>query len=169
MTKAARNLLFGLRDSGQRRAVGTLMRLARSIGIVLLALTSDARAQTVPAPPAPTAKSPAGTVLLYDEVNKLQRRIVSCWSPPASPGAGRAAIIVRLKFDKNGKMIGEPAVSSDPSDQRFAAMMMAVKEAVKRCQPFPLPPGKYDAWRQLELRFDSETLPSASLRPKSHK
>lgn len=166
MTKAARNLLFGLRDSGRRRAVGIRMRLARSIGIVLLALTGGAQAQTVPAPP---AKSPASTVLLYDEVNKLQRRIVSCWSPPASPGAGRAAIIVRLKFDKNGKMIGEPAVSSDPSDQRFAAMMMAVKEAVKRCQPFPLPPGKYDAWRQLELRFDSETLPSASLRPKSHK
>ena len=168
MTKAARNLLFGLRDSGRRRAVGILMRLARSIGIALLASTSGAQAQTVPAPP-PSAKSPAGTVLLYDEVNKLQRRIVSCWSPPASPGAGRAAIIVRLKFDKNGKMIGEPAVSSDPSDQRFAAMMMAVEEAVKRCQPFPLPPGKYDAWRQLELRFDSETLPSASLRPKSHK
>jgi hypothetical protein len=140
--------------------------LTRSIGIVLLALTGGAQAQTVPAPP---AKGPAGTVLLYDEVNKLQRRIVSCWSPPVSPGAGRAAIIVRLKFDKNGKMIGEPAVSSDPSDQRFAAMTMAVKEAVKRCQPFPLPPGKYDAWRQLELRFDSETLPSASLRPKSHK
>jgi hypothetical protein len=145
------------------------MRSARSIGLVLLALTSVAQAQTVPAPAAPAAKSPAGTVLLYDEVNKLQRRIVSCWSPPASPGAGRAAIIVRMKFDKNGKMIGEPAVSSDPSDQRFAAMMTAVKDAVKRCQPFPLPPGKYDAWRQLELRFDSETLPSASLRPKSHK
>ena len=169
MTKAASNLLFGLRDSGRRRAVGIRMRLARSIGIVLLALTGGAQAQTVPAPPAPPAKGPAGTVLLYDEVNKLQRRIVSCWSPPASPGAGRAAIIVRMKFDKNGKMIGEPAVSSDPSDQRFAAMTMAVKEALKRCQPFPLPPGKYDAWRQLELRFDSETLPSASLRPKSHK
>jgi hypothetical protein len=169
VTKAARNLLFQLRDSGRRRAVGIMMRLARSIGVVLLALTSGAQAQTAPAPPAPSAKSPGGTVLLYDEVNKLQRRIVSCWSPPASPGAGRAAIIVRMKFDKNGKMIGEPSVSSDPSDQRFATMMMAVKDAVKRCQPFPLPPGKYDAWRQLELRFDSETLPSASLRPKSHK
>ena len=34
---------------------------------------------------------------------------------------------------------------------------------------FPLPPGKYDSWRQLELRFDSETLPSASLSPKPRK
>ena len=154
---------------GRRCTLGMLTRLASSIGIVLLALTSGAHAQTVPAPPAPAAKNPGGAVLLYQEVNKLQRRIVSCWSPPASPSAGRAAIIVRMTFDKNAKMIGEPAVSTDPSDQRFAPMVTAIKQAVKRCQPFPLPQGKYDAWHQLDLRFDSESLPSASLGPKSHK
>jgi hypothetical protein len=142
-----------------------LMRLVIAIGILVLA-PSGVRSQGAPTA---TAKDPSSTALSAEEFNKLIGHVRSCWAPPVSAIVRGSPVVLRMEFDRNGAMIGEPIVTSGPSDEGSAAMVESAKRAVKRCQPFPLPAGKYKTWRELEITFDAQTLSSPPVGAKSQK
>jgi hypothetical protein len=142
-----------------------LTRLVIAIGVLLLA-PSGARTQGVPGA---AAKDPSSTALSAEEFNKLIGHIRSCWAPPVSTIVSGAPVVLRMEFDRSGAMIGDPIVTSAPSDEGSAAMVESAKLAVKRCQPFPLPAAKYKTWRELEITFDPQTLYSPPVGAKSQK
>jgi hypothetical protein len=142
-----------------------LIRPLIAIGIVLL-VPSGARTQGVPTA---AAKDPSSTPFTAEEFNKLIGHIRSCWALPASAIVRGLPVVLRMEFDRNGAMIGDPIVTSAPSDDGSAAMVESAMRAVKRCQPLPLPAGKYKTWRELEITFDPRTLFSPPVGAKSQK
>ena len=97
-----------------------------------------------------------------EKVNTIQemfKAIVACWVPPpldqARPGM---EITVRLSFNRQGAILGEPRftfVTRDVSRDMRARYQRAVAEAISRCTPVPFTPemGNAIAGRPVNIRF----------------
>ena len=48
----------------------------------------------------------------------------------------------------------EPVVTNHASHVLFQIAAESATRAVRRCQPFRLPASKYEAWRDVEVKFD---------------
>lgn len=105
-----------------------------------------------------TASGTAGT-LSISEIDALRAQIARCWNPPVGVlDAGQ--LIVRIGMDLNidGTLATPPALLNSSSDPIFAVAAEAAIRAVNRCQPYYLPPEKYQAWQQIHMTFDPREL-----------
>lgn len=85
----------------------------------------------------------------------IKARLTECWRLPGTGGGAETPVVTlrwRLKVD--GNLDGEPSVQSAPSDTAGQVASEAALRAVKGCQPFVLPPDKYDAWKDIIWVFD---------------
>jgi len=99
------------------------------------------------------------SVMTMDEVSWLRAQIERCWNPPVGL-ADAQNLVVRLQINLNadGSLRHAPiVVNSDPNEYFRVAADSAVR-AVQRCQPFRMPPEKYDAWREIILNFDPKAM-----------
>lgn len=93
------------------------------------------------------------------EIDLVRRQIERCWNLPAgAKDAHKMTVEVRVVMHPDGTVreatLREPArMQADPY---FRAMAESVLRAVlnPRCQPFKLPPDRYDVWQTLLLNFD---------------
>jgi hypothetical protein len=89
------------------------------------------------------------------EIDALRRQIQRCWSPPVGVrGASDLAVRLRLALNADGTLSRPPEVLTSGSGLGFLAAADSAKRAVLRCQPYDLPAGKYEAWRDINVNFD---------------
>lgn len=90
-----------------------------------------------------------------NELEWLRRQISRCWRPP--PGLTAAPdLVVRLQFamDRNGAVSGSPQLLNSSAVPQFRAAADAAIRAVLACQPYDMPPEKYESWSEVILNFD---------------
>ena len=95
--------------------------------------------------------------LTASEIDAFRVQMQKCWSPPA--GARDAAsllVVVAVSLHPNGRIAKAPVVINRArlGESYFRAAAESVLRAIRRCQPFNMPPEKYAAWRDIELTFD---------------
>jgi hypothetical protein len=72
--------------------------------------------------------------------------------PRTDAGADAPSAIVKFKLKQDGSLAGEPVVVGSHADPSQAVAKTALA-AVKRCQPFRLPPNLYEFWKEVEINF----------------
>jgi outer membrane biosynthesis protein TonB len=101
---------------------------------------------------APTANAPE---LSQSEIDALRAQLMGCWNPPVGVAEAKDLIvIVRFALNRDGSVSGDPTVINHGSNALFPIAAESATRAVRRCQPFRLPASKYDAWRDVEVKFD---------------
>ena len=91
------------------------------------------------------------------ELDRLRKHISDCWQPPiGAKGADQLKVDIQVKLEKDGTVrqaeIADRARYS--SDVLYRAAANAARRAVLDCQPLPLPPEKYQLWKEFIFGFD---------------
>jgi hypothetical protein len=123
---------------------------------------------TTPDKPVKTAKAgprviqgvSAGNLMTADLADALKSQIYRCWSPPTgAPDARDLIVDYDLSLNPDGTVgrlqltPGSAAQAAGNGYTRAAAE--AASRAIYQCQPYRLPPDRYDLWREINpLRFD---------------
>ena len=93
--------------------------------------------------------------LSIDDIAFLRQQIGRCWNPPVGVENARDLTVdIIIELTPNGNVIGVPRVTRAPSTQLGQIAAESARRAVELCQPYALPPEKYDQWRAIELSFD---------------
>jgi outer membrane biosynthesis protein TonB len=97
--------------------------------------------------------------LSISEIDLVRRQIEQCWNLPAgAKDAHKMTVEVRVVMNVDGTVreaaLQEPARTL--TDPFYRAMAESVIRAVlnPKCQPFKLPPDRYDVWQTMLLNFD---------------
>src|SRR5216683_1645513 len=110
-----------------------------------------------PAPPKPAAPNLAA-VVTASEIEGVRNKIRPCWNTLG--GARDQSLIVTLVVQMNQDGTPVTAEIKDTgrygNDPTFRAAADAAHRAVMnpRCQPWPLSPEKFNAWRTITFNFD---------------
>lgn len=101
----------------------------------------------------------ADTVLSAREQDLLKgmirARLAECWRLPGGGGGTEIPVVeLRWRLRPDGMLDGDPSVQSAPSDVTGQVAAETALRAVKACQPYLLPPDKYDAWKDIIWVFD---------------
>jgi len=96
------------------------------------------------------------SALTSGERQHLLNQLSRCWRTPVQPPN---PVIVRTSFDRGGRVTGARLLTG--SGLRAELALRALEDIA--CQPFPLPPQKYEGWKQLDIAFDQRGLSLAAL------
>jgi hypothetical protein len=100
-----------------------------------------------------TANAPQ---LSPNELNALVAQLKRCWNPPVGVlDAKELFVWVHIAFNRDGSVSGQPVVMNHESHPLFQIAAESAKRAVLACQPFRLPAAKYEAWQEVEVKFNS--------------
>ena len=99
----------------------------------------------------------ASAVQQSQMVRAIQRQMSRCWQ--IEPGARDAdTLVVEIQVVLNPDATVRDARIVDYQrmfdDTFFRSAAENARRAILRCSPFDLPPGMYEVWRDLTLRFD---------------
>jgi colicin import membrane protein len=121
-----------------------------------LAAAGDALNPT-PSLGARTTNAPA---LSQNEIDALRARIQECWNPPAGAADARdLAVLVRIQFNPDGSLAGEPRLITRVSAGYQQIAAESAIRAVRRCAPYTfMPAAKYESWKDVEVNFDPRDL-----------
>jgi len=111
----------------------------------------------------PTPRNDVGPIMTISEIDLVRQQIHRCWNLPAgAKDAHKMLISIRVVMNPDGhvraaRVLGQQQMSSDPF---YRAMAESALRAVlnPRCQPFKLPPDKYDRWQTMLLNFDPKEM-----------
>lgn len=138
---------------------------AAAIAAAVAAAASEATADA-PAEPTDTgaasgeSNAPSGPPMTGAETDAMRVAVQACWNVGAlSMEALRTTVVVGVSVNQDGKpdSASVKLVSSDGGDDTAVGQAFeAARRAIIRCgsKGFPLPPEKYDQWKELELVFD---------------
>ncbi|MEC7184297.1 MAG: hypothetical protein VXW07_00610, partial [Pseudomonadota bacterium] len=109
-----------------------------------------------PTPPKPLANLPPGERMSLSEIDAFRSQIRACWSVPAgAKNAENLLVRVRVQLDPSGRPIAKKIINrAQLTDSFFLSAAESVLRAIERCQPYKMPPEKYESWREMELNFD---------------
>jgi hypothetical protein len=84
---------------------------------------------------------------------------LACWKPAAQPADADPYVArVRLKFKPDGSLLKPPQLVNPPSDPAQKPQAKSVLQAVKACDPLPMPAqyrSFYEQWKTKTIHFDS--------------
>ncbi|HEY0104945.1 MAG TPA: hypothetical protein VGB91_02590 [Rhizomicrobium sp.] len=99
--------------------------------------------------------------MTMDLQDALRNQIAQCWSPPVgAPHPEQLRPQFRLQLNRDGTVAGMPQLTlqsaADAAGNPYMrAAIEAARRAIMTCQPYKLPPDKYDTWRDIDsLDFD---------------
>ena len=109
-----------------------------------------------PTPPEPIADLPPSERMSLSEIDAFRAQIRACWSVPAGAKNAESLVVrVRVQLDTSGRPIAKKVINrAQLTDSFFLSAAESVLRAIERCQPYKMPPEKYESWRQMELNFD---------------
>ena len=107
----------------------------------------------------PKARTDVGPDLTISEKDLVRQQIQRCWNLPAGAKDAHTMIIaIRMVMNPNGtvqqaRILDQSKIGTDPFYRTMAES--ALRAALNpRCQPFRLPPEKYERWKTMKLTFD---------------
>lgn len=109
-----------------------------------------------PTPPKPVSDLPPGERISLSEIDAFRAQIRACWSVPAGAKNAESLVVrVRVQLDTSGRPIAKKVINrAQLTDSFFLSAAESVLRAIERCQPYKMPPEKYESWREMELNFD---------------
>ncbi|HJW40097.1 MAG TPA: hypothetical protein VJ476_02590 [Rhizomicrobium sp.] len=103
----------------------------------------------------------AMNAMTMDLVDALKNQIAQCWSPPVGgPNSEQLRPQFHLQLNRDGTVVGMPQLTAQSAAEAAGNPYMraaadAARRAIMTCQPYKLPPDKYDTWRDItSLDFD---------------
>jgi hypothetical protein len=102
----------------------------------------------------------AGNLMTADLADALKSQIYRCWSPPTGAPDARDLIVdfdLSLNPDGSvGRLQMTPGTAAQAAGNGYTrAAAEAASRAIYQCQPYRLPPDRYNLWREINpLRFD---------------
>ena len=101
------------------------------------------------------AKATAKANISSEDAAALRAHLKSCSVLPRSVSpADSVSIILRVAFQRDGRLAAEPLLIEASASKKGPALMRSAMDALDKCQPYAmLPPDRYDQWRMLDLRF----------------
>ena len=85
---------------------------------------------------------------------------LACWKPAAQPADADPYVArVRLKFKPDGSLLKPPKLVNPPSDPAQKPQAKSVLQAVKACDPLPMPTeyrSFYEQWKTKTIHFDPQ-------------
>jgi hypothetical protein len=113
---------------------------------------------------APPPPGPATVALGYDsaadatadsghrEAASLVASLKKCMRLPAGVDPARdLRVVVRVFLKPDGALASDPMLVSGPAVSEGPALVRAATQALKQCQPYALPPEKYQDWKMMDL------------------
>lgn len=96
-----------------------------------------------------------GTLMTADLADALKSQIYRCWSPPVgAPSPADLVVDYDLRLNPDGTVGGLQLLTLSGNSYTRAAAE-AASRAIYQCQPYRLPPDRYNLWREVSpLRFD---------------
>ncbi len=96
--------------------------------------------------------------LSASELAVLAQIIKACVQSRWNVQAGGEATVdtlvkLRLRFNPDGTLAGEPVVMNSQNTPMFVVLSEGAKRAAQACQPYSLPPEKYEVWKDIVLNF----------------
>jgi colicin import membrane protein len=93
------------------------------------------------------------------ELAILAQRIRQCvqskWNLLAGGEQAQHTLVkLRLRFNPDGTLAGPPVIMNPQSTPYFLAVSDSAIRAAQACEPYSLPPEKYELWRDIVLNFD---------------
>lgn len=94
--------------------------------------------------------------LSQNEMDALRARLRDCWTVPVGVAEARDLVVtVRILFNKDGSLAGDPTLMNHGSHPAFQAAAESALRGVRRCAPYSfMPPLKYEAWKDVIVDFD---------------
>lgn len=93
--------------------------------------------------------------LSMDEISYLRSQISRCWNPPVGVvNAENLTVDIYFELNQDGSLSGAPQVARAPSGQLGQIAAESARRAVELCEPYELPPQKYEHWQAIQLTFD---------------
>ena len=81
-----------------------------------------------------------------------------CWSaPPTMPEGDVYVPILKVSYNPDGSLQGQPVLVNPPSDRAWTAYAESARRAVLKCNPLHVPPQYamyYEQWRSKSVHFD---------------
>jgi type IV secretory pathway VirB10-like protein len=102
--------------------------------------------------------------LTSEEIAQFSAHVQSCWTAPAGLGTTpKLEVVIRVGLRPDGRFTVVPALLAAPASAQGPALVKAAMRTLQQCQPYNvLPPGKYDEWRLLDLRFSADGMATVS-------
>ncbi|MDX1780950.1 MAG: cell envelope integrity protein TolA [Thalassovita sp.] len=105
----------------------------------------------------------SGPRLNFSEKEALRVAVGSCWVVDPGARSSSVTVTVAVTLDRNGLVEGNVVrlVSSEGgTDEMVEVAFRKARRAILRCQKqgFPLPPEKYEQWREIEMTFNPEKM-----------
>ena len=99
--------------------------------------------------------TPNSQFLMQSWMGALRARVESFWDIPAgSLDVADLTVQVRVRFNRDGSLKGEPVVLNDSSNPAFRVAAEASLRALRRGAPYSfLPASQYETWNDVELDF----------------
>lgn len=101
----------------------------------------------------PQVKNNVVVSLSDADVTELRRKLAKCWTPVAGSEKIKP-IVIRVLLRRDGYLAGEPTIQNIDTNPIFAASAASALKAIRSCQPIILPAEKYEAWKDMEVKFD---------------
>ena len=89
----------------------------------------------------------------------MRAHISSYWTPPVgAKGAEKLEVDIKIKLEKDGSVYRAEIVDQSryKSDVLYRAAANAARRAILESQPLPLPPEKYQLWKEIIFVFDPQ-------------
>jgi hypothetical protein len=124
------------------------------------------------APSSPLVTNAEQRTISQTEFAAVIAKLAAHWHPnPAvfvQPDQNKYVVVVRVQLDRDGRLSAPVQVVSTGPGPLYEAIAEAAKRAVELSEPFDMfSPSAYDAWKDLEIRFDPNELKSIGQRPQS--
>ena len=88
----------------------------------------------------------------------LTEAYLRCWSlPPTTPEGDVYVPILKVAYNADGSLQGQPVLVNPPSDRAWTAYAESARRAVLKCNPLHVPPQYalyYEQWRTKSVHFD---------------
>jgi outer membrane biosynthesis protein TonB len=99
--------------------------------------------------------TPNSQFLMQSWMGALRARVESFWDIPAgSLDVADLTVQVRVRFNRDGSLKGEPVVLNDSPNPAFRVAAEASLRALRRGAPYSfLPASQYETWNDVELDF----------------
>jgi membrane protein involved in colicin uptake len=97
--------------------------------------------------------------LTLSEQDSLRAQMQRCWSPPVGVlGSDELVITVRIRLAPDGTVDTIEQIGAEGLGALYDVAADAARRAVLQCQPYRLPPNKYEAWKEVQVNFDPREL-----------
>ncbi len=117
-------------------------------------------ARTSPLPPAPRAPAHMTLAQQADFDSWMVKTYLGCWKPAAQPGDSDTYVAkVRLAFRPDGSLKRPPKLVNPPSDPAARPQAKSVMQAVRACNPLPVPAQYrpfYEQWKTKTIHFNPQ-------------